>query len=209
MMPSKSDSDNNCSSAASDTTKKNLSIAGIVNSILLLGALFGFLILNSHNSSMPSPHVLLEQLSQLNRDLISFESLKQQYVEDEIQLGWDNQRISELEHNIQSMRTGFETSAHFFLQQKHALQEGNKQLQRAISDSSLFNDEQREHKTMNMSKVSEELAKAHDHFNREQSENFALKKMLADMQEEIEKEKRLRGVKRIPVDARDGTTIPL
>ena len=193
VMPSASEDD------TMTTKTKNRGFASILKSILLMGTCFVALLLRTH-SSHSSPHIILDKIYQLNRDLNAIEYLKKQYIQDEIEIKVDRQRINELEQQIKSMRQGFEKTTTFFSHQKDALASANVHIQDALATSTKLNDEMREERVHEMQKLSRDISNTRNEMNEEKEENLELRRLLGEMKEELEKRKGLRGHTRAKTD---------
>eukprot|EP00578_Thalassiosira_sp_NH16_P027867 CAMPEP_0181085078 /NCGR_PEP_ID=MMETSP1071-20121207/5042_1 /TAXON_ID=35127 /ORGANISM="Thalassiosira sp., Strain NH16" /LENGTH=171 /DNA_ID=CAMNT_0023166865 /DNA_START=63 /DNA_END=578 /DNA_ORIENTATION=- len=169
---------------------KNSNYISLIKKLFLLGTCFYFFILKCRSTY---------------GDFTAFNFLKKHYIEDELQLRWDRQHISELESEMQSIKSEFDTSSQIFLRKKKELRQENLLLEKSIKDEAEYNSKLRSHQVSDMNIISEEMVESHVELNKEQTENIALKKVLEEMKGQIEEnQKSLRGNQSSAIDANEG-----
>ena len=161
--------------------------------MLKTGLLFGLcfvVVLFKGNTifAFSGTNATLDQISKLTHDLDSFDRLKKEFVNDELELRWDRQHIAELLENVQSMRDGFGRVTQSFYQQEHDLVKKNGSLREALITSSELNTNIRKLDHDEAVQLSKQVEKVHSELENEVAKNAVLKKLLAETIQEMQKE---------------------
>ena len=199
QSPISIDKGSDCPMSRKDVTDKNKTLVNVTKSVLLLGlccfALTVRGISSSFKSKESSPDVLLDKISKLTRDLDAFDRLKKGFVNDEIELQWDQQHISDLEQRISNMKLGFE----HFQEYEHAVEDSlrseNRDMKIAIAESAKQMQEDTSRDYVVLGTLAHEVKEATIQLEGERNLNIALQKTLDQMTKELEKQRNLRGVR--------------
>mmetsp|Transcript_8482 Transcript_8482/g.18987 ORF Transcript_8482/g.18987 Transcript_8482/m.18987 type:complete len:225 (-) Transcript_8482:154-828(-) len=166
----------NTTHAPSNTKKR--SFDNIAKTALFCGSCFAVLLLRG--SDIFSSNAMGNQIDTLIHDLDSFNRLKKELVDDELELNWDRQHMSELDDNIESMKGSFERLTHFYHQEEADLGKKNESLREALIISSDPHSSVHELDRDVFLQLSKQAGKVQSELDHEMAENAALKKRLAE-----------------------------
>ena len=142
----------------------------------------------SVRSNRINPDVLLDQIAKLTHDLDSFDRLKKSLIDDELEISWDRQHISQLEDNLRAMKGGFEKMTKQFQEEERVLIEKNQRMNEALVKTSQLNANAKKLDHDVIAQLSNEISKVHSEWVEEHEENIALRKLLAEKLQEIQKQ---------------------
>lgn len=131
---------------------------------------------------------MLDQISKLKNDLDSFNRLKKSFVDDELELGWERQHISELETNIHGIENTLKQVSRKFREEEEELMEKNKQMNEVLQTAfqQNVNAQKLDHEAM--AKLSRTISETYSQLDKEHRENTELRRQVAKMMEEMKLE---------------------
>lgn len=124
----KLDLSNHSSSQCAVSHTKPSSVKEIIKNLLVLASMFSVFLLKGNTSlfrfNTPSRVSLLSEIDHLKHDLASYDKLKKQYANEEVQLKWDRQHIQESEDIVNDMvASSQDLSARFHEEEQHVKEE--------------------------------------------------------------------------------------
>lgn len=176
---------------ATDARKNDIAMV-MKRMMLLLAAYFAVLFVRHSHTR----HALSDQMARLDRDLAALDSLRKQHDENQTGLRRDKRRVAELEERIRAMRSGFERTVQSFVHQKRALTEDNRALEEAVFGSAGTDGGHGEKRVSSLEELSREVSNTHEKMITTRHENAALRRILAEMSDDVERHKALRGDRR-------------
>eukprot|EP01082_Thalassiosira_pseudonana_P003902 g2495.t1 g2495 contig12:234265-234945(+) len=169
------------------SSNKQHSVNDIFKTISILAVCFVFVLLKGSTSFHSKP-ITLDQISKLKNDLDSFNRLKKSFVDDELELGWDRQHISELETNIHGIENTLKQVSRKFREEEEELMEKNKQMNEVLQTAfqQNVNAQKLDHEAM--AQLSRKISETYSQLDKEHRENTELRRQVAKMMEEMKLE---------------------
>lgn len=158
--------------------------------LLLIPCLcFGVILNRWESNDKPSTKDLKLQLTNLQRQLKDFESLKEDYVRDKIEEVWGNQHLSELKDRRATLSDSLAHMSEAFKHSAGALKDSNKHMSDYVSSIMQHNSEMREQDVKIVHQLEEQSAKVHEQVDHELEEHAVLKEILDEMRHLLDVQK--------------------
>jgi len=174
---------------ASTCNAKKKSFNDIVKTALFCALCFSVLLLTGNNS-FPSPargSVVDEVVrTMINGD--SLDRLKKHFVDDELELSWDRQHITELQDNMQLMKNSYGKLRSQFQEQEDNLRKKSESLRETIASTSNLHSSVRQLDQDMFLQLARQADRVHVDLDHERAENAELKKLLAETINEMKKQ---------------------
>jgi DNA repair exonuclease SbcCD ATPase subunit len=158
--------------------------------LLLIPCLcFGVIVLKWKQSGEPSIASLEMQLSNLQRQLQGFDKLKEDYVREEIELGWDRQHLTELKDRRAELSNSLAQMSDAFKEGARNLRDNNSEMARALAAMHAHNVKMRTNDMKTIQHLKDEAAIVHEKVHHEREENADLKEILGEIRSLLDIEK--------------------
>lgn len=158
--------------------------------LLLISSLcFSMILLRWEREDQPSIKSLETQLTNLQRQLQGFDSLKNDLIRHEIAIGWDNQHLSELKDRRAELSSSLAHMSEAFKRGASNMKGSNQEMARALEALHSHHVKLREEDMITINHLEEESVNAHARAKREHEEMIALKDILGEMEQLLDAQK--------------------
>lgn len=164
----------------------------LIRTLVVFASMFVVFLLKGNTSlfrfNTPCRISLLREIDRLQHDLESFERLKKQYVDEEVQLQWDNQHILESEDIVTSMvSSSMELSTKFHEEEQH-IKETSAHIHEDMQAASKLANVEHQKDDERVHSLSRDVQEMYLQTKHEHEETVALRRQIAETMEELRKQ---------------------
>jgi chromosome segregation ATPase len=142
---------------------------------------FGIIVLKWEQRGEPSIASLEMQLTNIQRQLQGFDRLKEDYIREEIELGWEKQHLTELKDRRAELSTSLAHMSDTFKKNARNLEDNNSEMARALAAMHEHNMKMKENDMKTIQHLKKEAAIVHEKVDHERDENSDLKEILDEI----------------------------
>jgi hypothetical protein len=132
-------------------------------------------------SNEPNIRALENQISNLRRELVGYEEMKDHHMRDEIELSWDQQHLRELHEQEEAVIRNVERMTETHEKKTRHLRSNHEEMNRAILSTQENNDRMRQQDSEMLTRLGKEATRAEEKALEEHEFNLVLNDILDEM----------------------------
>ncbi|KAL3777542.1 hypothetical protein ACHAWO_005961 [Cyclotella atomus] len=173
----------------STPSKPSAAVKDITIKSLVIASMFVVFLFKANTSifrfNTPSRVSLLDEIDHLKHDLKAYEALKEQYVNEEMQLQWDKQHITESEEVVTSMIASSKDLSDRFHDVEQHMKEENDHMHEGIQAASKSSTNAAKHDHETVMKLSKDIQETNAEARHAHEETVSLRRQISEMMEEL------------------------
>ena len=164
-------------------------VKDLVIKAFVLASMFSVFLVKGNTTILrfntPSRVTLLSEIDSRKHELESFQKLKKQYVDEETQLNWDKQHISESEDIVTSMLASSQELSERFHDEEHHIRQETEHMHKDLQAAARSNSNAAEQDHDSVRKLSRDIQETYKEVKQEHEETIQLRRQIAKTMEEL------------------------